>query len=358
MPIRKQKGRKSRALRIFFATDVHGSDRCFRKFVNAADAYDADVLILGGDVAGKGLVPVQRQGDLLLAEVRGERVSVPVADADQLRSEINMLGFYAVEMDEQEIARIGSDKPYLEELFRREITAQLEAWCGLVADRLEPRIRCIITPGNDDPVEIDAVLERAERIECPERTLCDLGPVLLASIGDVTPTPWNTEREYSEEELAERIAAMMDKVGDGRSTVVNFHNPPYASGLDTAPELDENLRPVLRRPRRNQAIPAVGRPPRPYPRVARRAEDRADALHQPRQRVLGRRPAWRDRGHRRGRLLRRLPAHRGVATRLPSGSSSWRSESGVASQPRPRDRAPVRARGRDRRGGRREPDPG
>ncbi len=245
MPIRRKKGRDSRALRIFFATDVHGSDRCFRKFVNAAGAYDADVLILGGDIAGKGLVPVQRHGDALTAEVRGERVSVDVAGRDQLWSEINMLGFYPVEMHQAEIDRIGADTPYLEQLFRREITAQIEGWCDLVTERLEPRVRCIITPGNDDPVEIDAVLEAAERIECPERTLCELGPAVLASIGDVTPTPWDTEREYPEEELGERIAAMMDRVEPGRRTIANFHNPPYASGLDTAPELDANLKPVL-----------------------------------------------------------------------------------------------------------------
>jgi len=233
------------ATRIFFATDVHGSDRCFRKFVNAASAYDADVLLLGGDVAGKGLVPLRTHDGVISAEVRGERVEVPVADEERLRSEINMLGFYPVEMDAAEVERIASDKPYLEGLFRREIIAQLEGWCALADERLEPKVRCIITPGNDDPVEIDDVLARNERVECPERDLCDLGPAVLASIGDVTPTPWDTEREYPEEELAERIAAMMDRVEPGRSTVANFHNPPYGSGLDTAPELDASLKPVL-----------------------------------------------------------------------------------------------------------------
>src|SRR6185437_8255254 len=176
------------AVRLFFATDVHGSDRCFRKFLAAAEAYNAKILVLGGDVA---------------------------------------------------------DKAYREQVFRREIRAQLEGWCELAGERLPADVRCIITPGNDDPVEIDAVLESAEKVECPERELCDLGPVVLASIGDVTPTPWDTEREYSEEELGERIAAMMDRVEPGRSSVVNFHNPPYGSGLDTAPELDANLKPVL-----------------------------------------------------------------------------------------------------------------
>jgi uncharacterized protein len=244
VPFRKKKS-TTRALRIFFATDVHGSDRCFRKFVNAASAYDADVLLLGGDVAGKGLVPLRTRDGIVSAEVRGERVAVPVADEERLRSEINMLGFYPVEMDEAEVDRIGRDKPYLEGLFRREIIAQLEGWCALAADRLDPDVRCIITPGNDDPVEIDEVLARNERVECPERELCDLGPAMLASIGDVTPTPWDTEREYPEDELGERIAAMMDRVPDGRRTIANFHNPPYGSGLDTAPELDKNLKPVL-----------------------------------------------------------------------------------------------------------------
>ncbi len=246
MPLRRRKAKRTRALRIFFATDVHGSDRCFRKFLNAAETYDADIVLLGGDVAGKGLVPVRREQGSLNATVRGEKVSVPADERDRLYAEINMLGFYPVEMEEPEIERIAGDKPYLEGLFRREIKIQLEGWCELAAERLQPSVRCIITPGNDDPVEIDAILKAAERVECPERTLCELGPVLLASLGDVTPTPWDTEREYSEEELGERIAAMMDQVPDGRRTVVNFHNPPYSSGLDTAPELDENLRPVLR----------------------------------------------------------------------------------------------------------------
>lgn len=244
--MRRRKQKRERALRIFFATDVHGSERCFRKFLNAADAYEADVLLLGGDVAGKAIVPLRRADGMLTAEVRGETVSVPADEKERLSAEINMLGFYPVELEDREIERLGSDKPALEERFRAEIKTQLEAWCDLAAERLRPEVRCIITPGNDDPVEIDAVLEAADRIECPERMLCELGPVLLASLGDVTPTPWDTEREYPEPELGERIAAIMDQVPEGRRTIVNFHNPPYASGLDTAAELDENLRPVLR----------------------------------------------------------------------------------------------------------------
>lgn len=238
--------RRSRALRIYFATDVHGSDRCFRKFLAAATAYEADVLLLGGDVAGKGLVPITARNGSLHAVVRGEPVSVPAAEEDRLRAEINRVGFYGVKTDADGVARMQEEPGHVDQLFKQEIVAQVAAWCELAEQRLAPEVRCIITPGNDDPFEIDEVLEAASRIECPERQLCDLGPVLLASLGDVTPTPWNTDREYEEDELYRRIAEMMDAVPAGRRTVVNFHCPPYGSGLDTAPELDETLKQVIR----------------------------------------------------------------------------------------------------------------
>ncbi|MGP0038598.1 MAG: metallophosphoesterase family protein [Solirubrobacteraceae bacterium] len=241
-----KKARKQRGLRIYFATDVHGSERCFRKFLAAAKIYEADALVLGGDIAGKGLVPVTAENGSLSATVRGEPVMLPASEQERLYAEINQLGFYPVQMEPGEIAALEEDPAAVERLFREEIVAQIGRWCDLAAERLDPSVRCIITPGNDDPIEIDAVLQEAGRIECPEAELCELGPVVLASLGDVTPTPWNTEREYSEEELGDRIAAMMDQIPPGQPSVINFHCPPYGSGLDTAPELDETLKPVIR----------------------------------------------------------------------------------------------------------------
>jgi uncharacterized protein len=237
---------RRRALRLYFATDIHGSERCFRKFLAAAKTYEADALILGGDIAGKGLVPIRPVDGTLTATVRGESVSVPTEEEPRLRAEINRLGFYSVITDEDERQRLDSDREYQNTVFKREIIRQIEGWCALAAERLAPEVRCIITPGNDDPTDIDHVLKAAPRIESPEGELFDLGPVLLASCGDVTPTPWNTEREYSEDELGKRLAKMMDAVPKGRQVVVNFHNPPYSSGLDFAAELDDTLLPVLR----------------------------------------------------------------------------------------------------------------
>jgi Icc-related predicted phosphoesterase len=239
-------GGRKRALRIYFSTDIHGSDRCFRKFLAAATTYEADVLIMGGDIAGKGLVPIRAQNGMLTAQVRGESVSLPQEDEARLRAEINRLGFYAVIGDPADMDRLEGDPKAVDREFRREIVAQIQAWCRLADERLAPEVRCVITPGNDDPLEIDPVLKAGPRIESPEGELYDLGPALLASCGDVTPTPWNTEREFSEDELGKRLARMLDAVPKGRQVVANFHNPPFSSGLDFAAELDANLTPVLR----------------------------------------------------------------------------------------------------------------
>ena len=237
---------KKRALRIFFATDIHGSDRCFRKFLAAAKAYEADALVLGGDVAGKGLVPIRSHDGSLSAKVRGEQVTVPRSEEGRLRAEINRIGFYSVIAGEDDFARMEADSGYLARAFTAAIAEQVEGWCRLAEERLDPNVRCIITPGNDDPLAIDPVLKSSPRIECPEGELCEIGPVLLASSGDVTPTPWNTEREYPEDELYDRLAAILDPAPADAKLVVNFHDPPYSSGLDFAAELDETLMPVIR----------------------------------------------------------------------------------------------------------------
>src|SRR5260370_38247091 len=105
-----RKPKKKRALRIFFATDVHGSEVCFRKFLAAAKVYEADVVLLGGDFAGKGLVPVLRNGDgSLQAEMDGHQVTVPASEGDRLAAHINRRGVYATQRHAHELPHLRED---------------------------------------------------------------------------------------------------------------------------------------------------------------------------------------------------------------------------------------------------------
>src|SRR5271163_1719876 len=143
----KAKGSKKRTLRIYFATDLHGSEVCFRKFLAAAKVYEADVIILGGDFAGKAIVPVLTENGSLRARVGGEDVTVPESEWDRLARDIGKSGLYPVRMEADELDRLSGDQGALERMFHSEIAAQMQRWCDLAAERLDPAVRCIITPG-------------------------------------------------------------------------------------------------------------------------------------------------------------------------------------------------------------------
>jgi uncharacterized protein len=237
----------TRAARWFFATDVHGSDRCYRKFLAAARVYEADVLLLGGDVAGKGIVPlVERPDGRYTCTFHGETMTLSREDADAVRESIAFNGLYPYDCSQAEADDL-HDWDRRAAVFDALISDQLRAWMTLTEERLGDDVRCIITPGNDDPAVVDVVLETARRVSCPERRLELVGPVRLASLGNTNRTPWATDREYDEDELQTQIDEMLTDVGSRDEPVVfNFHVPPYDTGLDTAAELDETLRPVVR----------------------------------------------------------------------------------------------------------------
>jgi uncharacterized protein len=245
--VRLLRKRCRRAYRVFFATDVHGSDRCFRKFVAASRVYEADALILGGDIAGKAIVPITDDGhDRFTFVWRGIAQEVAGAELAQAKALINFSGDYALVCESRAKDRLAEDSVYREELFEQVIASQLQQWCELARERLNADVRCIITPGNDDPWSIDDVLAaEAPRIECPERAVVELGPIRLASLGNTNRTPWDTPREYNEEEFWAQIVAMFETYGDEQPLVLNFHCPPYDSNLDTAAILDSKLRPVV-----------------------------------------------------------------------------------------------------------------
>jgi uncharacterized protein len=246
MSFLKRKDTRSEIFRCFFATDIHGSERCFRKFLAAARVYDADALILGGDIAGKAIVPMKRTQDGKIALSYDDQSMVLSEDeAEPTLARLKDAGLYPRFCDEQEFARLGAEEQYRESVFDEMIREQTAGWCALAAERLADSVRLVITPGNDDPLVIDEVLRQAENVECPERELLQLGPITLASLGNTNHTPWNTPREYTEEQLTEQIDEMLAPAQPEAKMVFNFHCPPKGSGLDTAAKLDESLKPVV-----------------------------------------------------------------------------------------------------------------
>jgi Icc-related predicted phosphoesterase len=233
-------------MKIFFATDIHGSEVCWRKFLNSAAFYKADLVVLGGDVTGKAMVPITTHNGYWQVTLRGETLKLESKDAlDQVIARIRNSGFYPAIVSQDELTHLSGDEAAVGQRFEHEMISSLDRWLDMADGKLRGgAIPCILNGGNDDIFEIDSVIEASPCVSFAEGKLMDLDGFSLVSMGWTNPTPWNTYREAPEEELAGKIEQLAALVPDMGRAIFNFHAPPYGSGLDEAPALDENLRPT------------------------------------------------------------------------------------------------------------------
>jgi len=241
--------REGEITRLFYAGDVHGSRVCWKKFVNAAGHYPADALVMGGDLTGKALVPIVREGDgSYRAKVIGEvRVARTAEELDQLQRAISTSGMYPLIVDRDEARSLAEDAEHREEVFERALLDELRLWVELADERLaDSGARAYVIPGNDDPWSIDAVLAGGSTVVACDETVQQVGPHELASFGYSNRTPWKTERELDEEEIYARLKRLVEQLEAPEQAILNVHVPPYESSLDTAYEVDEDLRYVLK----------------------------------------------------------------------------------------------------------------
>jgi uncharacterized protein len=244
-----RKARSRDARRLFFATDLHASEASFRKFLAAARVYEVDLLVLGGDVMGKALVP-------LVEDPAGGVRAGQAPDAPLLRDERELDAFarrvadegnYAVRVSRERAQELAADPGALHAELAAAARRRLEHWATLAEERLADRgTRCYVTGGNDDPEEVLAPLCRpagSPLVFC-EGSVEDLGEgISILSLGYSNPTPWKTPRELPEEELLERIRALAARAPDPRRTIFNLHVPPASTGLDRCPVLDTSSDP-------------------------------------------------------------------------------------------------------------------
>lgn len=232
-------------IRLYYASDIHGSEQLWRKFLKAASFYDARVLIMGGDMSGKLLVPlVETRPGIWQARVFGRDQKVKGEEAARdLERRIRFNGFYPLRCDPSEMGRLQEDPAYRDETFRRVMAEELERWLALAHERLGgSSVRIFVMPGNDDPWEFDEVLARApDPVENVEGRVVGFDGLQMLSSGWANPTPWDSPREKIEEELLETFEKLREELEPGVPAIFNLHVPPYDSTLDMAPELTEDL---------------------------------------------------------------------------------------------------------------------
>ena len=283
-------------MRLYFATDVHGSETCWRKFLNAAQHYKADVLVLGGDMTGKALVPIIDDGDgkwhATLLEVRDEMTTeeevaafedgghpprlLPVPHRPRCCSQ-----------------KLSEDESHWHGLFQEKMLETVEKWMRMAEERLARHRRPrLLLPGQRRPVRGRRDhREREARSSSREGRVVDIDGFQMVSTGWANRTPWHTYREEDEPDLHKRLEEAIAQVtAPAERTVFSFHCPPYRTGLDDAPRADGGHDAQGRGPRReagrldggapgDRGAPAGALAPRPHPRGARQLPHRPNALH-------------------------------------------------------------------------------
>lgn len=235
-------------MKLYYATDVHGSEICWKKFISAGKFYEVDTLILGGDMTGKAIVPIIAQGNdkYKVTLLEQETILDGREEVEKVVKTIHNRGYYPYVTDPEEVAEISSTPGRSDELFLSQALETVERWMAYAEEKLSGTgIRCYVCPGNDDMMEIDAVIAASKSVQLAEGRVVRLDDHHeMASTGWSNPTPWDTHREEPDEALLERIEAVISQVQDIPNAVFNLHPPPYGSGLDEAPELTEDLRPA------------------------------------------------------------------------------------------------------------------
>jgi len=241
---------KAKRVRLFFATDLHGSEPTFRKFINVVNFYNIENLILGGDVTGKLIAPIIALGNNKYRTTH-QSATYTFHSEEELsafKKTLGTLGYYSIMVSEDEYKHLANNPAEIEQLYFKKGKERLASWVQLAEERLAgTQARCYITGGNDDSAEVLETLYQEARehvIPCEDKIVSvgDDGHTMV-SFGYSNPTPWNTPRELEEKELAQLIDKAVEDIEDFSRVIFNFHAPPIDSMLDTCPQLDTSTDP-------------------------------------------------------------------------------------------------------------------
>ncbi|AAK42836.1 hypothetical protein SULI_02695 [Saccharolobus solfataricus] len=231
-------------LKILFTSDLHGSETAFRKFLNAALMTKADTLIIGGDLAGKSLVPIIDIGN---SKFKIEDKIVGKEGVDEIIKKYKSSGVYYTIVDQKGLTELNENRKSLDEEFKRVILERLQEWDRIAEEKLKgTNLKIYTNLGNDDPLYMFDVITKSERMVKCEGEIVNINGYEMITFGYVNPTPWNTPREMTEDQIYSNLKRIIEKVGNPAKTIFNLHAPPYGTNLDNAPLLDKTLKPVVK----------------------------------------------------------------------------------------------------------------
>jgi len=185
--------------KVFYVTDIHGSEICWRKFLNAGTFYQADVVIVGGDITGKAMVPIIRRQEQWDTTMFDQHVVLKTeAEVADIERKIRNRGYYPVRMSGDEYEQLQADPEEVTRRFTQVILQETQRWIEMADDKLRGKVhRVIVCPANDDMFELDPLLhQQGHVVETNDQDPLDLEGFQLISLGWTNPTPWTRFASY------------------------------------------------------------------------------------------------------------------------------------------------------------------
>ena len=149
-------------------------------------------------------------------------------------------------MEPDEYRHYADHPEAVEDLFGRVMQRTVQQWIELAKTKLDGSDVIIYNaPGNDDPKEVDDVLlaHGDGRVRFVEGEIVELAPGMeMLSTGYTNVTPWNTHREYTEDEIRAHLAPLIGRLENPETAIFNIHVPPHNSRLDTAPLIGQDMK--------------------------------------------------------------------------------------------------------------------
>lgn len=235
-------------MRMYFCSDIHASEKCWKKFLSAPKFYNADIIVVGGDITGKFIVPIieQKKGRYTCRFAGVKRKVSSPEELSVLQARIADSGSYGYVTTSDEVAHYEGNQAEIDKLFQRLIMERVDRWLEMAEERLGGTgARVLVSGANDDFFEVDDHLARSSLIEDPNGRVLDLGEGFeIVGMGYGNKTPWACPRDIDEGDLATRIDQAVAGAADPARTLFSLHVPPLGSGLDLAPELTSDLQMV------------------------------------------------------------------------------------------------------------------
>jgi hypothetical protein len=231
-------------IKLFFVTDIHGSNLCYRKFLNALPIYGADVAVMLGDLTGKVLVPmVEKSSSTWECTLMGQHVDIETQDElAKVKKTVENSGYYWVHQTRDEFEATRADPAKIDTLFKRLVLERVQEWLDLADERLEGKpYQMYMCPGNDDWFVIDDMIDAARLIHPCDRRVVEFEGHEMVTSSASNPTPWDTPREMAEADLEVHLQGLCELVKDYETAIFNFHVPPHGYSLDLCPKLDDTL---------------------------------------------------------------------------------------------------------------------